>query len=297
MRRFPRPPQREQVPPDALTAITVRNIPHTRFYYPWHYHPEIELNLIVNGCGLRYVGDSVGAFEAGEVTLISGGTPHAWLSPPERERTDWTIVVQFLPEAFGKDFLSLPATQPIAALLRRAAHGIVFDGAARGEVTRELWRLTDPTISALDKLTCLLSILATLAASREARLLSLSAGPSNASVRETTRAGKVMRYLNDRASDRVSQREAASLLGMSPGAFSRFFTRQFGKPFVTYVAEVRIGQACRLLLEEDLGVSEIAYRVGFNNIANFNRHFLKMKGTTPSAFRKLARSGCGAIGG
>jgi len=296
MRRVPRPAQREQVPPDALTAITVRNIPHTRFDYPWHYHPEIELNLIVNGRGLRYVGDSVGEFEAGEVTLVSGGTPHAWLSPPDQERTDWTIVVQFFPEAFGKDFFSLPATQAIAALLVRAAHGIVFDGATRGEATRELWRLANPTISALDKLTCLLSILATLAASREARLLSLSAGQSSASVRETTRAGKVMRYLNDHISNRVSQREAATLLGMSPGAFSRFFTRQFGKPFVTYVAEVRIGHACRLLLEEDLGVSEIAYRVGFNNIANFNRHFLKLKGTTPSAFRKLARSGSGAIG-
>ena len=290
MRSVHRAAQREQVARDVATAIAVRNLPNTLFDYPWHVHPEIELNLVVNGRGTRYVGDSISAFEPGEVTLVAGGTPHAWLSPPHQARTDWGIVVQFLPDVFGAGFLGLAATQPLSALFARAARGIVFDGAARAEATRELWRLTDPGLSALGQLSCLLSILTTLATSREQRVLSVAATPA-ASARETSRAGKVMAYLHDHSAERLSQRAVAALVAMSPGAFSRFFTRHFGKPFVAYVAELRIGNACRLLLERDLGVSEIAYEVGFNNLANFNRHFLKLKGVTPTAYRRIGLAG------
>ena len=64
----------------------------------------------------------------------------------------------------------------------------------------------------------------------------------------------------------------------------------FGKPFVAYVAEVRVGQACRLLLEDELGIAEIAERAGFNNLANFNRRFRLLKGVTPSEYRRMART-------
>ena len=50
--------------------------------------------------------------------------------------------------------------------------------------------------------------------------------------------------------------------------------------------EIRIGYACRLLVEDKLTVSEICYRCGFNNLSNFNRQFKSLMQTTPVAFQK-----------
>ena len=77
---------------------------------------------------------------------------------------------------------------------------------------------------------------------------------------------------------------------MSEASFSRNFQAVTGNRFVEFVNRVRIGQACVMLFETDEQISSICYDVGFQNLANFNRHFLKMKSMTPSKYRHSARS-------
>jgi AraC-like DNA-binding protein/quercetin dioxygenase-like cupin family protein len=291
---FAQPPandrlRRELVPHDTGCAITVRRFVNARFDYPWHYHPELELSLVVSGSGLRHVGDSIEAFGPGDLVLVGSGIPHCWLSTPTAARTDAAIVLQFSPDAFGGAFLGLLETRPIALLLRRAALGLHFDGAPRDAAATILQTLTRPGITRLEKLSGLISLLTELAAAGGGRALALTEGhPCGA--RESSRAAEVLRYIRQHAAERISRPEVARLAGMSSGTFSRFFARQFGKPFVAYVAEVRIANACRLLREHDQSVSGVAHEVGFTNLANFNRTFLRLKGMTPSAYRKMARS-------
>ena len=59
---------------------------------------------------------------------------------------------------------------------------------------------------------------------------------------------------------------------------------------------VRINRACQLLMTSDRYVTNICYDVGFNNVANFNRRFLELKGMTPSEFRKQAETRFGGAG-
>jgi AraC-like DNA-binding protein len=63
-----------------------------------------------------------------------------------------------------------------------------------------------------------------------------------------------------------------------------------GHRFVEFVNRVRVGQACGMLYASDEQITTICYQVGYQNLANFNRHFLKMKGMTPSAYREMARN-------
>ena len=51
---------------------------------------------------------------------------------------------------------------------------------------------------------------------------------------------------------------------------------------------MRVNRACQLLMESDLLITNIGFDVGFNNIANFNRRFLDIKGITPSEYRRQA---------
>lgn len=57
-------------------------------------------------------------------------------------------------------------------------------------------------------------------------------------------------------------------------------------PFKSYLMNIRVGYACRLLIDATLDISEIAYDSGFENLSNFNRQFKKIKGVTPSQFQK-----------
>lgn len=76
---------------------------------------------------------------------------------------------------------------------------------------------------------------------------------------------------------------------MSVSTFTRFFRRHTGSTFVQYLNRLRINEACELLMCSALSVTDICYRIGFNNLSNFNRQFLAMKGMPPSRFRALHR--------
>jgi AraC-like DNA-binding protein len=53
--------------------------------------------------------------------------------------------------------------------------------------------------------------------------------------------------------------------------------------------KLRIGRACKLLADSDMGVTDICFEIGYANISNFNRSFRQQRGMTPSAYRRLAR--------
>jgi AraC-like DNA-binding protein len=78
----------------------------------------------------------------------------------------------------------------------------------------------------------------------------------------------------------------AARANMNPQAFSRYFRKITFKRFIDYVNEVRIGKACRLLIDTDKTVAEICFQSGFHNLSNFNRQFHKVKALTPKEFRK-----------
>jgi AraC-like DNA-binding protein/mannose-6-phosphate isomerase-like protein (cupin superfamily) len=280
---------RELVPVDPSSPITLRDTRHTHFSYPWHYHPEIELTLILVGRGLRYVGDSIHTFEEGDLCLIGAETPHCWLSKPVPGQPVRALVVQFLPQAFGHDFLELSATHPITELFRKAKHGLRLTGSLRAKASEETKRLFGAARRPVDQLVCLLGILALVAESSEAEVLSLASGQRPQTPRHAETAQRILAYIHENASRQMSQREVADLAGLSAAGFSRFFSRHFGKPFVSYLAEIRVGNACRLLMEDERSIAEVAADVGFNNLANFNRRFRRLKGVTPSAYRRMAR--------
>jgi AraC-like DNA-binding protein len=86
----------------------------------------------------------------------------------------------------------------------------------------------------------------------------------------------------------LSAATLAAELGMTESRFSRFFRRATGSTFPDFVNRVRVNHAGQLLMESNRPVSSICYEAGFNNISNFNRRFLEVKGVTPSEYRRQA---------
>jgi AraC-like DNA-binding protein len=136
------------------------------------------------------------------------------------------------------------------------------------------------------RLRSLLEVLALLAAERRARPL---AGPDYAPPArrgDPARIDRVCRFLAERYRGDVSLAEAAARTHLSPSAFCRWFRARTGQTLVDYLNELRVGHACRLLLETDRPVADIAFDSGFRNLAHFNRRFRALRGRPPREYRR-----------
>ena len=211
------------------------------------------------------------------------GLPHTWDSDPARRGPNEAVFCQFSPDFLGPEFLAAPELLPVRRLLERSARGLRFTGRTQREVAERMdgmERLEGP-----GRLIALLHVLAALARSRDARPLSSRAFAPSTRRGDAERIDRVCRHLTEHYTDRVPLAEAARVAHLSIPAFSRFFKVRTGRTLVAYLNELRVGRACRALIETDRPVSDIAFDSGFNNLSNFNRRFRDAKGLSPRAFR------------
>jgi AraC-like DNA-binding protein len=266
-------------------SFAYREFRPARFDSPWHFHPECELTLVESSHGMRFVGDSIERFEPGDLVLLGSNLPHYWTNPPDLAGSAHSIVVQFRLDLLGPGWLETPEFTAVRRLLARAARGVHFRGRPAVAAARRLRAMGK--LGPFPRLQLLLETLHALAAAPGARLLASAGFAPVMKVEDESRLGRVLDYVNRRATEGVQQREAARHAGLSPAAFSRYFRKKMGHTFEAFVNEVRIGRICRALIEEpERSVAEIAFAAGYNNLANFNRQFRRRTGLAPVAYRR-----------
>ncbi len=256
-----------------------------QFDCPFHYHPELELTLIVSSTGHRYVGDHIGRFAPGDLVLMGPNLPHSYVNDA-RARGASSVVLQFLPECLGPGFFQLGEMRQIHALLDRSRVGLAFHGTVRERVARSMTEFR--TLDGAARLVAFLRILQDLAATREYRRLASPAYAPSFALYQGERINRVCELISRRFREKVTQAEASRVAKMSGPSFSRFFRRATNRTFRAFLNEVRVGHAARLLLESDRSVAEICYESGFGNLSNFNRQFLKLRKVSPRDYRRKA---------
>lgn len=100
---------------------------------------------------------------------------------------------------------------------------------------------------------------------------------------------RVLGYLHDHYRESVSRRDIAKAVGYNESYVSHLFSQTMGITLPEYIHSLRIDDACRLLLETDATVADLASELGFASIRNFNRVFLKQTGVTPRQYRNSAK--------
>jgi len=278
----------ERVSPGGAASFICRRRTDPRFGFYWHVHPEIELTLIVRSRGRRFVGDSIEPYEEGDLVLLGPNLPHTWDSDARRKGPHEAVFCQFSESFLGPDFLRAPEMAAARRLLVRAAQGLRFTGRTQKAVARRMDGME--RLQGLARLAALLEVLHALAGSREVRPLSSPEFAPSPRPADADRIDRVCRFLNERCTGRIRLAEAAAAAHLSVPAFSRFFRRRTGRTLVAYLNELRTGLACRELIETDRSISDIAFDSGFNNLSNFNRKFLELKGMNPREFRRQFQS-------
>jgi len=254
------------------------------FDFPIHFHPEFELNFILNGKGVRrVVGDSMEEIMDIELVLVGPNLQHGWELHHCENKNIHEITIQFHNDLFDTKLLARRIMKPIKDMFDRSSHGILFSEKIAEEVKIKILRLSK--IDSIDYFLELISILQDLATSRNQRLLS-SYTSNNRNFENSDKIKVIYEYVQQNYQNKMSLNEISKLVNMSPVSFNRFIKKRTGKTFIEYINDTRIGYAARWLIEKDLSIAEIAFKCGFNSIANFNRVFKKSKNTTPSQYRE-----------
>ncbi len=269
-----------------------------RFRCPYHYHPELELTLIRSGRGHRLVGDDLAAFEPGDLVLLGANLPHTYFHSPDFDEGlegARSLVVQFLPDLGGGLFSSAPECAGILRLFQRCARGLVPGKTARAKVLPRLLEFEEA--SPLRRMTLLLEVLDLLARDRQARPLASAGFRPEFNRHQARRLERACEWITCHFREPVTLAQAARQAHLTPSAFSRFFRRATNRTFVHFLNELRVGHACRLLLDTDQPIATIAYESGFENLSNFNRRFRDLKHLTPREFRAQTRKEGGSEAG
>lgn len=266
------------IPPETSIHAFVKQQQDT--HTPFHYHPEYEINLVIHSDGTRYVGNRIDHFEEGDLTLLAPNVPHCWKNNEKNHYPYSSLVIQWRASLLEKLFSEAPEFAPARRLLTLSSKGLVFDKYAGNEIRGIHRELTQGT--PFDKLILFLKLLNDLAKSKEYKTLGndeLISGEND------SRIYTVYNFVKENYSDKITLNQVASLVHMSEGAFSRFFSQSNKKPFFTFLNEFRISMACTMLRETEMQASEIGYACGYDCLQFFYRQFARYIHCTPKEYR------------
>jgi len=280
----------EITPLEKTQFLYLRDSEPETFSFPLHRHEEYELNFIEHCKGRRrIVGDSMEELGDSELILIGPKLEHAWEQPegvpPSKMRE---VTIQFSPRLIGEDLLEKEHFASIRELLQRSERGVTF---GPGAILRA-YALID-TLAHAEKgfyrYIRLLELLYQLSNETDYRLLSSSQFAQAEVSGDSRRINKVMAYLNEHFRDEVRLPQLADNIGMTPTAFSRYFSQHTGKSLTDFLVDKRIGYAARRLVDSRDTVAEVCYDSGFSTLSNFNKAFKARRGCTPKVFRENYR--------
>ena len=273
-------------------SFTVSHHNYPSLLKVWHYHPEIELVFLLKSTGTRFVGDSIETFEPGQLVLLGENLPHMWLNDPEYYEKESqlkaeAIAVHFKLDFLGPDFFNSPELLKVADLLERARQGILFH-----EPDKEIKTIMRELLSSrgIERLTKLFTLLNLLSNATAYEYLSSEGFINSFNQKDTNNLKKVYEYIFKNFDEPIQLKEVAEIARMNPAAFSRFFKKIHKKTFTRYLNEIRIGYACKLLIEEKHKIIAVCFDCGFTNISNFNRQFKLIRGMTPTQFQKFYKN-------
>ena len=256
----------------------------------WHFHPEYELHLVTATTGRCFIGDYIGPFTTGDLVFVGPDLPHNWISDvlPDEVIEERCLVLQFTSGLVHRCADTFPELRSLRPLLDEAFRGVRFGTATVERVAplmRDLLASSDAR-----RLALFIDILGLIGHSQNRTLLASNSFRQNPSTYRSSAMNTVLQHIEANFTHDLAEADLAKLTKQSTSSFSRSFRKHTGMTFVHYVNGLRIELACQHLSQADLNIGDICYEVGFNNISNFNRQFLALKGMPPSKFRHLSRS-------
>ncbi len=255
----------------------------------WHYHAEVELIHFKKGEGTQFIGDSIKSFKSGDVVLVGSNLPHYWrfednyFDENARQRAD-VRVAHFTENFWGEYFLSLPENANLRNVLEKAKRGLQITGRPRIVVAELLEQLITSTGS--KRIILLMEALSCISDCRQLSSLSSLGFKPDSVEAENERINAIYEYSLKHFKGKIQLEEIADVANISPNSFCRYFKSRTRKTYSQFLIELRVGHACKLLIENNQCIKRLCYESGFNNFTSFHKYFKKVTGMSPVSYQK-----------
>ena len=281
-------PALEHLPREKDHSFVVKFFDYNYYPTPWHYHPEYEIVMVTESTGKRFIGDHISDFKPGNLAFLGPNIPHTYRNDDKYYEEGSalrakSIVIHFLEASLGDDFLKLPEARPLSKLFELSSQGMDIFGDTYEKVSKKLYEIV--SLEGLKRWLCLIDILLEIAGSKNISPITqtIHIGYNE---RESKRLCSVFDWVAANFEKEIRLSEAAEIAQMNENAFSRFFSLRTRKTFSGFVQELRLKKAAKLLVENDMTITQVCYDCGYNNVSNFNRQFLAHYQMNPMKYRK-----------
>lgn len=255
----------------------------------WHYHQEVELIHFRKGEGTQFVGDSIRQFKNGDVVLVGSGLPHYWrfndtYFDENQPATADIRVCHFNENFWGEQFLQLPENIKIRNVLEKAKRGLQITGKTRVVVAEFLDVLLHT--EGPHRIMLLTQALTAIAECPHMQSLSSIGFKHDLPENENDRINAIYDFSLKNFKRPIQLDEIASVANISPNSFCRYFKSKTSKTFSQFLIEVRVGYACKLLIENKMSIKQLCFESGFNNFTSFHKYFKLITGKSPLSYQK-----------
>ncbi len=278
-----------KVPTEPSHSFSLRQDRIPNINNRWHYHTEVELIQFHRGTGTQFVGDDIKRFGPGDIVLVGANLPHYWRYDDENfaeqpEQGPYATVVHFTENFWGDRFLNLPENKPLKTVLEKAGRGLLL----MGKLGKDMAGLIDKLRQSEGpyRIMGLIDCLLTIARSDELVVLSSIGFQYALSESENERINAIYDYTLSHFNQRISLDEIAAVADLVPNSFCRYFKSRTGKTYSQFLVEIRVGYACKMLIENQLDIKQVCFESGFNNPSCFHQKFRDITGKSPRSYQQ-----------
>lgn len=273
-----------KIPKPQNNALIYQEDIQLVFYDKLHQHDEIQISFIKKGNGTLIAGDRISSYTDNDIIIIGSNLPHAFKSEPKSKIDSKMLSLFFTETSFGNSFFDLHEFTEVHSFFSKSLQGLLVKS-NKIEIIEHFKKLKKS--SKLERFILLLQILNLITKSKT-EPLSNFVYRKNYSDLEGKKMRDVFEYTIENYHKNIYLKDIANVANMTKNAFCKYFKRHTNKTYISFLTELRIENACKLIRsKEEIAIAEIAYKVGFQNISNFNRKFKEIKKVTPMKYKNL----------
>lgn len=252
-----------------------------------HWHDFIEIIYMLEGTATQQINDRYFQVRKNDIVIVNSGVVHD-VKCVEGEDTRY-LVIKFLPEVINSNYANTFESKYIMTFLNSQHHQIyhiedtlknsrdIFN-LMMGIYQEYLKKETGYEIVIKGHIYHLIAYLLRNNILRAYQPVDLE--------KKLKKLDTLFKYIENNFFEEIPLEKAAKMVNMNYHYFSKYFKKTTGKNFKEYIDYVRVCEAEKLLLSEDIPITQVAYDVGFSNVCSFNRVFKRVRNYPPSSIKK-----------
>ncbi|MGL5435312.1 MAG: AraC family transcriptional regulator [Lachnospiraceae bacterium] len=255
----------------------------------WHWHPEVELTLILEGDIKYQVNDKTHHLKAGDGLFCNSNMPHTGIKSHSADCI--YISITFDPKIiYGFEASTLHTKYVVPLTQNSELDSVVFQSAVPWQRQvlmhlQEIWDLNQHAAGTYEfQIQILLAQIWLLL--YEHAVTGTDVIPSASRDRERILA--VLSYLHDHYSEKIKLADIAAQINICPGECCRFFKKHMKQSIFDYLIRYRIERSLPLLRHSADTITDISLKVGFSSPCYFSKMFRAEMNCSPKDFRKTS---------